>query len=144
MLTGKLWYHFIIAILLTAVVSRIVLAWYRRAVNRSMQVAGSAPTEASWLEPAEAAWRPGGLMTPQDPKKGAVAEAWLYRRIALVYGLGGLAASAVLTTMSLISLGDRVRPLPTFVTFYIYCWPIVPVGVPSLEKFPKLRLFPQE
>ena len=47
-------------------------------------------------------------------------------RAGTAYGLGGIAASAVMTVLYLIELGDAVLPVRTFTLFYVFCWPIVP------------------
>jgi hypothetical protein len=127
-MTGQLWYHFASAILLTAVVSSVILTWYRHAVARSMQIAGGAPAEvAPWLERERPASRPRISATPPERAGGtSAAERWLHRRVAVVYGIGGLAASTVMTTLILLAFGDAFRPVRTFAILYVYCWPIVP------------------
>ena len=128
-MTGQLWFHFASAILLTAVVSSVILTWYRHAVARSMQIAGGAPAEvAPWFERERPAWRPPISATRQEREAGGTSavERRLHRRVAVVYGIGGLAASTVMTTLYLLALGDAFRPVRTFVIFYVYCWPIVP------------------
>ena len=50
-MTGQLWFHFASAILLTVIVSRVILAWYRHAVVRSMRLSGGASVETGpWIE----------------------------------------------------------------------------------------------
>jgi len=127
---GQLWYHFAVAILLTAIVSRLALTWYKHSVARSMRAAGGLPTEAVvWREHEGSGWQPSVQARPpaQDTGKAFAGEQRLYRRVAVIYGLGGAAASAALTALFLITLGDPIRPLRTFVVFFVYCWPIVPV-----------------
>ncbi len=127
---GQLLYHFAIAILLTTVVSRVALAWYRRAVSRSMRIAGGMPAEAApWFEREWVGQRPHVRVRPLDRDDSGTfaAERRLYRRVTVVYVLGGVAASAVLTALFLLALGEPISLLRAVVVFYVYCWPIVPM-----------------
>ncbi len=126
---GQLLFHFASAILLTALVSGVVVTWYRHAVTRSMRIAGSAASEVDpgFERELAAGWRHVPGRQPDRPADGtATAESQLRQRAAVVYGLGSLAASAVMTTLYLVALGDAVTPLRTFTLFYVFCWPIVP------------------
>jgi hypothetical protein len=128
-MTGQLWFHFASAILLTAVVSSVIVSWYRHAVTRSMRIAGSAAAE---LDPAFErelpAWWQRIAAGHQDHEAGrtSAADRLLRRRTAMAYGFGGMAASAVMTVLYLVALGDELLPVRTFTLFYVFCWPIVP------------------
>lgn len=126
-MTGELWFHFAAAILLTVVVSSVVVTWYRRAVARSMSVAGGAPTGAdTGFEQEELAWRLRATASRRSNEVGGTSAATQFRRrAAMVYGLGGLAASIVMTILFLGVLGDAL-PLQVFTLLYAFCWPIVP------------------
>lgn len=126
-MTGELWFHFASAILMTAVVSSVVVTWYRRAVVRSMGVAGDAPTEVDprFEQALPAPW-PGVPVAPRSREDSATsAERQLRRRAIVAYGLGGLAASTVMTALFLVALGEA-QPLQIFTLLYAFCWPIVP------------------
>jgi hypothetical protein len=128
-MTGQLWFHFASAILLTAVVSSVIVSWYRRAVARSMRVAGGTAAELDGgFERELPGWWQHLAAGRQDREAGAASamERPLRRRAAMAYGLGGIAASAVMTVLYLVALGDDVLPVRTFTLFYVFCWPIVP------------------
>jgi len=128
-MTGELWFHFASAILLTAVVSSVVVTWYRHAVARSMRVAGSAPADMDpGFERELPAWWRRIPATREDRDAGGTgaAESRLRHRAAVIYGLGGLAASAVETALYLVVLRDVLLPVRTFTIFYVFCWPIGP------------------
>jgi hypothetical protein len=123
-MTGPLWFHLASAILMTAVVASIVVTWYRRSVTRRMSIAGSAPSEVDSFERELPSWRLHVPSNPRDGKAGHVpALRW---RAAVVYGLGGLAASAVMTILFILAFGVEVEPIRIFAILYAYCWPIVP------------------
>src|SRR5690242_6198443 len=108
-LSGMLWFHFGIAVLLTTGVARVILAWYRRAVARSMRItAGTAAELAPCIDRDLAARAPHGRPERQAGRTAA-AETRLRRRAAVVYGLGGLAAAAVMTVVFLRAHGDEPR-----------------------------------
>ena len=123
-MTGQLWFHFASAILLTVIVSRVILAWYRHAVVRSMRVSGGASVETGpWIERRSTELL--GSDGPKAPLTVAV-EGKLRRRVAVVYGLGGLAAAAAMAALFLVALGDAFLPVRAFVVFWAFCWPIAP------------------
>lgn len=123
-MTGPLWFHFVSAILMTVVVASVVVTWYRRAVTRSMSIAGSAPTDADSFERELPAWRLRVPSAPRDEKAGDLSA--LRWRVGLVYGLGGLAASAVMTILFFLAFGVELEAVRVFAVLYAYCWPIVP------------------
>ena len=128
-MTGQLWFHFASAILLTAVVSSVIVTWYRHAVARSMRIAGSAPADVDPSFDRELlTWWLRVPATQHDREVGGIfaVERQLRRRAVVVYGLGGCVASAVMTALYLIVLGDALLPVRTFTIFYVFCWPIMP------------------
>src|SRR5262245_14207268 len=125
---GQLWFHFASAILLTVVVSRVILAWYRRAVARNMLAAGgAAPGNDAWNGPERTpAGLPATAQDEPDADRTFTVERRLRRRVAMIYGLGGLAAASVMTTLFLHALGDEILPVRTFLTLFAFSWPIIP------------------
>lgn len=127
-MTGQLWFYFASAILMTVLVSSVVVAWYRRAVTHSMGIAGGTPTEVTPGFEQELIARLLRVPVAQQGQEAGrtSVDGRLRRRAAIIHGLGGLAASAVMTTLFLIVLGEPLLPVRTFMVFYAFCWPIVP------------------
>ena len=128
-LAGRFPQHLLSAILLTFVVSFVIVTWYRQSVARNMRIAAGAPAETDTAVDKGRPGRKPGVLDPsqqKEVKQPFEAEKILRRRLAVIYGLGGLAASGIMTTQMLLALGDKFYPIRTFIVFYVYCWPIPP------------------
>ena len=130
---GLLSFHFWNAVLLTVAISLVLLAWYRRAVARSMrsvahtpEAEGSAADGNAVVPEAAAAGSADAVSKAPRGNHTGTDEQRLRTRLILVYTAAGAASAAVSTTLFLIGLGDQLYPVRTFATWYIYCWPIVP------------------
>jgi hypothetical protein len=100
-------------------VSLIVLAWYRRAVLRSMRERGSAGEGA------------GRVAIPAAERAGAGRSAAptvsrLRVRMVVVYTLGAIAASAVSTSVYFIVFELPFAALRAFMIGYTFVWPLAP------------------
>lgn len=145
---GVLWFHFAVAVMLTAPVSAVVLAWYRRTVSRSMRAAGAAPVAADpWLDQdfalngRAARSMPPGSTTGAHGGPAADATSALASprtRLAVVYGAAGLAAAAVMAGFKLRALGEPIALVRTFAVFYVCAWPVVPT-ISFLLVWPRRR-----
>jgi hypothetical protein len=100
---GLLTFYFGNAVVLTVVISFILLAWYRRAVARSMRV-GTGPSESG--DPPEASDVPVPLRAPARPI--AHPDGWvddtakrlgrrLQTRLVVIYGAAGIVAAGAST-----------------------------------------------
>src|SRR5262245_49477832 len=116
---GVLLHHFGAAVVLALPVSLIVLAWYRCAVLRQMLARGSAGGDGdrATTRPAQRAGREGAA---------APSAKQLRMRMAVVYTLGAMAASAVSTSLYLIVVGIPFAALRAFMIGYAFAWPLVP------------------
>lgn len=115
---GILSVHFGYAVILTAIISVILLAWYRRLVGRTMRIAARAqeievPSESDASIIIPAAGRSVGvdasLQECDAPPRHD--ESRLRLRLMTIYGAGGAAAAGVSTALFLGGLGDELRAL---------------------------------
>jgi hypothetical protein len=136
-LTGALPVVVILSALLTAVTSVLLLWFYRRAVVRAMGVQAGTGAAPSNLAPAPTAVRAGAapLLTVVDcayqPDLTSPA-ATAYRRAtrslnraAIVYALGGLVCSLVLTAAWMITAGGGFILTRFLWLLACYSWPVV-------------------
>jgi hypothetical protein len=49
----------------------------------------------------------------------------LHRRLIAIYGTAGATAAAVIAALFLISMGDEIKGLRAFITWYVFAWPII-------------------
>ena len=133
LVSGFLSFYFDNAVLLTVLVSFLLLAWYRRAVTRSMQSVAHAPEAEGLSEDGCAVVAENSVLRYADAVSDVPTgehtladEQRIRMRLILVYTAGGAAAAAILTISFLFSLNDELYALRTFVIWYTYCWPIVP------------------
>jgi hypothetical protein len=127
--SGLLMFHFANAILLTMVVSRVILAWYRRAVTRNMRIAGSTSEEQGlrFGQRPEAERSSVAALREREAREPLPVENPPYHRLAVIYGLGGATAGAVMTALSLLAPHNfDISWIRLFAIFYVFCWPIVP------------------
>jgi hypothetical protein len=132
---GILGIYFANAILLTVVASTILVFWYRRTVARGMRrTSGLAVGDAQTHEFPPATTGLGGrTIIPRPETLRAIHDAAPLRlRLAVIYGVAGLAAAAVLTILSLFGLGSEFRAIRVFAVCYTFCWPIIPTLAPLL------------
>jgi hypothetical protein len=116
---GVLLHYFATAVVLALPASLIVLAWYRRAVLRSMHERGSAGASAD----------PVSTVAVEAGAAAAGAATSLSRlrlRIALVYALAAIAASTVSTSLYLEAFDLPFAALRALMMGYALTWPIVP------------------
>ena len=107
---GILFIYFAEAVLITLLGSIVLLRWYRRAVRRGMQ-ARPAVVAATSAQPGHGLTAASAAV----PARVGSGPTGLRLRLIAVYGVaGGLAA------------GEPPNGLRTFVTWYVYCWPLVP------------------
>jgi hypothetical protein len=116
---GVLLHYFATAVVLALPVSLIVLAWYRRAVLRRMRERGSPAADSDRVTAAAVA-RAG------SPGSTAPTPSRLRVRMAVVYTLGALAASAVSTSLYLASFELPFGVLRAFMMGWSLAWPLVP------------------
>ena len=133
LVSGFLSFYFDNAVLLTVLVSFLLLAWYRRAVTRSMQSVAHAPEAEGLSEDGCAVVAENSVLRYADAVSDVPTgehtladEQRICMRLIPVYTAGGAAAAAILTISFLFSLNDELYALRTFVIWYTYCWPIVP------------------
>ena len=112
---GKLWMYFLEAILVTIPASLVLLAGYRRAVDRSMRRLGDAtrvPIPGTRAEPLDGAqaFVQSPLPAYDEPVKAT------RRRLALVYGMGGLVAAGMMAFLFALSMQFDLSPLGAFVS----------------------------
>ena len=124
---GILLTYFAEAVLITLLGSVVLLRWYRGAVMRGMRAQPVAAAAA--FAPTDQA----STVVPTDPAAILASSRTRSRiRLILVYGMAGCVAAAVLAKLFLVVLGGPSNGLRAFVTWYIYCWPLVPTYVALL------------
>jgi hypothetical protein len=154
LLTGQLAYVFLVAILDAALISWIVLRWYRRSVRRLMRERGAPAVRSASVEAASDAPGP-----PSDAASGTPPTVAIFqtqqaavstrsahadigrRRLAVAYGIGAALHSAVITAFFLDL--DTTRPVAAwFAQWWVFAWPIVPTlaVVLVLNRYEVIRL----
>ena len=140
-LPGQLVYIFGVSILDAALLSWLVLLWYRRSVQHLMRE-GDAGTTAPHVEPsrrpvlpATAAADAGGVSlaeerTAQPPRTPLVSPGM--GRVVLAYSLGAAAFAAVITTLKFSPASPPLLPVAWIVDWWANTWPIVPTLVALL------------
>ncbi len=130
---GKLWMYFLNAILITIPTSLVLLAGYRRAVSRSMQLTGNrstTPFPAAQAElPAAATVGPNASVDEYDRSVRRALQ-----RLALVYGLGSLVAAGIMAFLFALSMQFDLTARRCFASWYVFAWPLVPISVVLLAR----------
>src|SRR5690348_6542965 len=118
---GMLFVYLLQAVLLTVPVSLILIWRYRRAVAKSMALAGNSDLGAafSYNPPSTAAQHFDNHRRPQQ-------------RLILVYLLAAFSAAAFWTFLLLQSGDIQFTPLRAFSVTYAYAWPIIPTLIALL------------
>lgn len=119
---GMLFVYLLQAVLLTVPVSLILIWRYRRAVAKSMALAGSSDF---------------GAALPNNPPSSTAQARFenphhLQRRLILVYLLAAFSAAAFWTFLLFRSEDIEFTPLRAFSVAYAYAWPIVPTLIALL------------
>lgn len=118
---GILVFYFMNAVLLTALVSAILLFWYRRAIARSMRTISGISASLNRLE--EGGAEKAGTSAPLIEAASGTANrsaAKLRWRLVVVYGLGSFAAAAVLAGLILLPMGDEFSIRRFLIVCYDY------------------------
>jgi hypothetical protein len=155
LLSGKLAYVFLVAILDAAVISWIALRWYRRSVLRLMRERGTPSRAAAAVETAAQQAPPSTPAASLEPLTVALfdvegsAQSRLShqagmgrRRLSIAYGIGAALYSAVITYLFFLSF-DTWPPLAAwFAQWLVFAWPIVPTlaVVLVLDRYEVIRL----
>ena len=111
---GILGIYFANAILLTVVASTILVFWYRWTVARSMRRTSGLAVDDAWADefpPATTGLRGRTVIQGPETQRAIHEVTPLRLRLAVIYGLAGLAAAAVLTILSLVALGSEFRAI---------------------------------
>lgn len=130
--SGILFSYFEFAVLLSIPVSLVLLAWYRGAVRRGMLVQDAAmdTTVSLPISPPESA-------SPHTVGSTEPAARRLRIRLAAIYVLGAIAASAVTTFLYFHQSSSlEVAPLRVFGVGYSFCWPLAP-SIGALLALPR-------
>jgi hypothetical protein len=140
--SGKLWFYFLNAILITMPASLVLLAWYRHAVMRSM---GLSPSVAAlppavgrqwgWLGPVPAA---STGVIPFDPQAMDRSERVSRRRLVVVYGIGSFVAAGIMAFLFALAMQFDLTPRGMFAAWWVHAWPVVPITV-ALLALPRRR-----
>jgi hypothetical protein len=130
---GILFLYLLHAVLLTIPVSLILIWWYRRAVGKSMALAGESDLPAVFDDV------PPSVASESYPGRQP-SERRLRRRLTLVYMLAALSAAVFWTFLVFQSGGIEFTPLRAFTVTYAHCWPIVPTLI-ALLAFDRRRSF---
>lgn len=139
LLSGKLAYVFLVAILDAAVISWIALRWYRRSVLRLMQERGTRSRASAVVETAAHQAPPSTPKAALDPLTVALfdvegsAESRLSphadmgrRRLSIAYGIGAALYSAAITYFFFLSFDTLPPAAAWFAQWLVFAWPIVP------------------
>ena len=115
---GILFLYLFDAVLLAIPVSLTLMWFYRRSIERAMLATATASETA---EPP--------LATTRDVKSvnASTLAGWERRarlRLALVYGLAGVSASAFWTWLFFRAPGIQFTWIRAFLAWYSYCWPV--------------------
>src|SRR6266853_1855463 len=127
--SGSLSVYFYEAVILTVPVSLILLLWYRRTVTRSMLGQASGENAALDGVPATGPWQDQTESDGVDVARSGLNTQMpdsVRLRIAVIYTLAGMTASAVITGLLFVWGGLETSALGIFTFWYTYCWPIIP------------------
>jgi hypothetical protein len=158
---GKVAYFFAIAVADAALLSWVVLRWFRRTVRAWMgqrALVSASATMASPTSPASAAGllgaeraappadatfavfeidgRADGPATENGPDRS------LRRRLVLVYGFAAAAHSLVMTTLEIRADPVGIAVSGAFARWWVNAWPVVPtlIALLVLGRSPSVRL----